>query len=316
MFENYTERARDVLSVSQDILRRYKQTQLDAEHILLALLEQEDGLVPQVIGRIGPDIRDVIRRVEEELARIPKVYTSERSAEAQIYITPRGKRVLDFAEQEAKRLKDEYVGVEHLLLGIIKEGESAASRILAQFHVDEERVYRALQQIRGNQRVDSENPESKHQMLAKYARDLTALARDGKIDPVIGRDEEITRVVQVLSRRTKNNPVLIGDPGVGKTAIAEDRRGRCAGDAEGTHAAGPRPRRDGRREQVPGRVRGAVEGRHGRGKEGGGAGRSLYRRTAYRCRCGRGGRRDGRFQYAETGPCAWRTAMYWRNDPR
>jgi ATP-dependent Clp protease ATP-binding subunit ClpC len=221
MFENYTERARDVLSVSQDILRRYKQTQLDAEHILLALLEQEDGLVPQVIGRIGPDIRDVIRRVEEELARIPKVYTSERSAEAQIYITPRGKRVLDFAEQEAKRLKDEYVGVEHLLLGIIKEGESAASRILAQFHVDEERVYRALQQIRGNQRVDSENPESKHQMLAKYARDLTALARDGKIDPVIGRDEEITRVVQVLSRRTKNNPVLIGDPGVGKTAIAE-----------------------------------------------------------------------------------------------
>jgi ATP-dependent Clp protease ATP-binding subunit ClpC len=223
MFENYTERARDVLSASQDILRRYKQNQLDAEHILLALLEQEDGLAAQIISRVGPDLRDVIRRVEEELARVPKVYAADaaRSSEAQIYITPRGKRVLDLAETEAKRLKDEYVGVEHLLLGIIKEGESPASRILAQFHIDEERVYRALQQIRGNQRVDSENPEAKHQMLAKYARDLTALAKDGKIDPVIGRDDEITRVVQVLSRRTKNNPVLIGDPGVGKTAIAE-----------------------------------------------------------------------------------------------
>src|SRR5215216_2164043 len=139
MFENYTERARDVLSNSQDILRRYKQNQLDAEHILLALLEQEDGLAPQIISRIGPDIRDVIRRVEEELARVPKVQASDtpRSSEAQIYITPRGKRVLDLAETEAKRLKDEYVGVEHLLLGIIKEGESPASRILAQFHIDE-----------------------------------------------------------------------------------------------------------------------------------------------------------------------------------
>ncbi|MDX1932813.1 MAG: AAA family ATPase [Capsulimonadales bacterium] len=221
MFENYTERARDVLSGSQEVLRRYKQNQLDAEHILLALLEQEDGLVPQVLGRIGVDTRDVTRRVEEELARLPKVYATERSAESQIYITPRGKRVLDMAEQEAKRLKDEYVGVEHLLLGIIKENESPAARVLAQFRIDEERVYRALQQIRGTQRVDSENAEGRYQMLQKYARDLTALAREGKLDPVIGRDEEITRVVQVLSRRTKNNPVLIGDPGVGKTAIAE-----------------------------------------------------------------------------------------------
>jgi ATP-dependent Clp protease ATP-binding subunit ClpC len=221
MFENYTERARDVLSTSQEILRRYKQNQLDAEHILLALLEQEEGLAVQVISRIGPDIRDVIRRVEEELARSPKVVTPERSSESQIYITPRGKRVLDMAEVEAKRLKDEYVGVEHLLLGVIKEGESPAARILASFHIDAERVYRALQQIRGNQRVTDENPEGKYQMLQKYARDLTALARENKIDPVIGRDEEITRVVQVLSRRTKNNPVLIGDPGVGKTAIVE-----------------------------------------------------------------------------------------------
>jgi ATP-dependent Clp protease ATP-binding subunit ClpC len=221
MFENYTERARDVLSKSQEILRRYKQNQLDAEHILLASLEQEEGIIPQIIGRIGIEARDVTRRIEEELARVPKVYASEHSPEAQIYITPRGKRVLDMAEQEAKRLKDEYVGVEHLLLGIIKDGDSPAARVLAQYRIDEERVYRALQQIRGNQRVEGENPENRYQILQKYARDLTALAREGKLDPVIGRDEEITRVVQVLSRRTKNNPVLIGDPGVGKTAIVE-----------------------------------------------------------------------------------------------
>ena len=222
MFENYTERAREVLTSSQDILRRYKQNQLDAEHILLALLEQEDGLTGQILSRIGVEIRDVARRVEEELARTPKVApASEKQTGDQIYITPRGKRVLDLAETEAKRLKDEYVGVEHLLLGVLKETDSPASRILAQFRIDEEKVYRALQQIRGNRRVESENAESKYQMLQKYARDLTALAREGKIDPVIGRDEEILRVVQVLSRRTKNNPVLIGDPGVGKTAIAE-----------------------------------------------------------------------------------------------
>ncbi|MES2462429.1 MAG: AAA family ATPase [Armatimonadota bacterium] len=222
MFDNFTEKGRDVLSASQDILRRYKQNQLDAEHILLAVLEQEEGLGPQILQRIGVEVRDVARRIEEELARSPKLSGSqERGGEAQIYITPRGKRVLDLAESEAKRLKDEYVGVEHLLLGLIKETDSPASRILAQFRVDEERVYRALQQIRGSQRVDSPNAESKYEMLQKYSRDLTALARDGKIDPVIGRDEEITRVIQVLSRRTKNNPVLIGDPGVGKTAIVE-----------------------------------------------------------------------------------------------
>jgi len=222
MFDNFTEKARDVLSASQDILRRYKQNQLDAEHILLAILEQEEGLGQQILQRIGVESRDVARRVEEELARAPKVTGSqERGGEAQIYITPRGKRVLDLADSEASRLKDQYVGVEHLLLGLIKETDSPAARILSQFRVDEERVYRALQQIRGSQRVDSPNAESKYELLQKYSRDLTALAHDGKIDPVIGRDEEIQRVIQVLSRRTKNNPVLIGDPGVGKTAIVE-----------------------------------------------------------------------------------------------
>ncbi|MGC4044384.1 MAG: AAA family ATPase [Armatimonas sp.] len=222
MFENYTERARDVLSASQDILRRYRQNQLDAEHILLALLEQEDGLGSQIVSRIGADLPAIIRRVEEELARIPKIGTTNPgSGGDQVFITPRGKRTLDTAENEAKRLKDVYVGVEHLLLGILKTDDAPASRILTSFHIDEERVYRALAQLRGSARSDSAQAEEKYQVLQKYSRDLTQAAREGKLDPVIGRDEEITRTIQVLSRRTKNNPVLIGDPGVGKTAIVE-----------------------------------------------------------------------------------------------
>ena len=221
MLDNYTERAKDIISASQDILRRYKQNQLDAEHLLLALLEQEDGLTGQILARIGVEERSIIRKVEEELARLPKVYSSDRSPSDQIYITPRGKRVMDQAEAESQRLKDRFVGVEHLLLGLIKTDDAPAARILTSFHVDEERVYRALQQVRGNQRVDSEAAEGKYQMLQKFSRDLTALAREGKLDPVIGRDEEVRRVIQILSRRTKNNPVLIGDPGVGKTAIVE-----------------------------------------------------------------------------------------------
>ncbi|HVK03432.1 MAG TPA: AAA family ATPase [Armatimonadaceae bacterium] len=221
MFENYTDRARSAIYDSQEILRRYKHNQMDADHLLLALLEQEDGLVGQIVDRVSGDRTAIIRKIEESLARTPKASVSDAGREAQVYMTPRFKRVMDLAEAEANRLKDQYVGVEHLLLGVIKETDSPAARVLAQYQIDEERIYRALQQVRGSQRVTDENPEGKHQTLAKYARDLTALAREGKIDPVIGRDEEIMRVVQVLSRRTKNNPVLIGDPGVGKTAIVE-----------------------------------------------------------------------------------------------
>ena len=221
MFENYTERARGAIYDSQEILRRYKHTQMDAEHLLLSLLEQEDGLAGQIVGRVGADKATIARRVEESLARTPKTQTVDRGTEQQIYMTPRFKRVLDNAETETKRLRDEFVGVEHLLLGIIKETDAPAAKILTAARITEEQIYRALQQIRGDRRVTDAAPEGKYQLLEKYTRDLTAIAREGKIDPVIGRDEEITRVVQVLSRRTKNNPVLIGDPGVGKTAIAE-----------------------------------------------------------------------------------------------
>ena len=219
MFEKFTERARELVQKAQDILVRYQHTQLDTEHLLLAMLEQNDGLAVQVLQNLAVDTRSLGHAVEEALARAPKVQYAD--AGAQVYITPRIKRVFDLAKEEAQRLQDSYIGVEHLLLGLVKEGDGGAARILKQYGVDEEKVYKALQTIRGNSRVTDENPEEKYRMLERFSRDLTMLAREDKIDPVIGRDEEIKRTIQILSRRTKNNPVLIGDPGVGKTAIAE-----------------------------------------------------------------------------------------------
>jgi len=219
MFEKFTERARSLVQSAQDILVRYQHTQLDTEHLLLAMLEQNEGLAVQVLQKLNVDTRTLAHATEEALARAPKVQYADSGA--QIYITPRIKRVFDLAKEEAQRLQDSYIGVEHLLLGLVNEGDGGAARLLKQQNVDEEKVYRALQGIRGSARVMDENPEEKYRMLERFSRDLTALAREDKIDPVIGRDEEIKRTIQILSRRTKNNPVLIGDPGVGKTAIAE-----------------------------------------------------------------------------------------------
>ncbi len=219
MFEKFTERARELVQTAQDILVRYKHTQLDTEHLLLAMLEQNDGLAVQVLQALNVDTRALSQAAEEALARAPKVQYADQGA--QVYITPRIKRVFDLAKEEAQRLHDSYIGVEHLLLGLITEGDGGAARLLKQQNVDEEKVYKALQQVRGSSRVTDENPEEKYRMLERFSRDLTQLAREDKIDPVIGRDEEVKRTIQILSRRTKNNPVLIGDPGVGKTAIAE-----------------------------------------------------------------------------------------------
>ena len=219
MFEKFTERARELVQKAQDILVRYQHTQLDTEHLLLAMLEQNDGLAVQVLQNLNVDTRGLSHAVEEALSRAPKVQYADQGA--QVYITPRIKRVFDLAKEEAQRLQDSYIGVEHLLLGLVKEGDGGAARLLKQYNVDEEKVYKALQAVRGSSRVTDENPEEKYRMLERFSRDLTALAREDKIDPVIGRDEEIKRTIQILSRRTKNNPVLIGDPGVGKTAIAE-----------------------------------------------------------------------------------------------
>ncbi len=219
-FEQFTEKAKEVISLAQDILLEYHHNQLDVEHLLLALLKQKEGLASQILERCKVDPQVVAREVEEALQRFPQIYYQE-GGEMQIYLTPRAKSVLDNAEEEAQRLKDSYVGVEHLLIAVAREESGASSRILKSHGVDVEKIYQALQEIRGKRRVDDPYAEGKYMALEKYGRDLTQLAREGKLDPVIGRDEEIKRVIQILSRRTKNNPVLIGDPGVGKTAIVE-----------------------------------------------------------------------------------------------
>ena len=215
--ERFTEQAKEILAVSQSIASRYRHVQWDVEHILLALLEQEGGVASQILGKLGANVEAVKKRVEDSLDRAPKAtYES-----AQIYATPRIARLMDNAAREADRLKDDFISTEHLLIAIAGEDKGEAATILKEFGVDQEKIYQALQDIRGGHRVDSPTAESRYRSLEKYGRDLTELARQGKLDPVIGRDDDIKRVMQILTRRTKNNPVIIGEAGVGKTAIAE-----------------------------------------------------------------------------------------------
>jgi ATP-dependent Clp protease ATP-binding subunit ClpB len=215
-----TEKAQEALRTAQNEATRLGNQQVDVEHLLLALLDQEGGLARSILEKAGIDIEVVRRRVEEELARLPKV-SSSTGGTGEVYITSRLNRLLVQAEDEARKLKDEYISVEHLLLAMVDDQSGAAGRILHQAGLTRDRLMQALRQVRGSQRVTSQNPEATYEALERYGRDLTKLAAQGKLDPVIGRDEEIRRVIEVLSRRTKNNPVLIGEPGVGKTAIAE-----------------------------------------------------------------------------------------------
>ncbi|MGW6646285.1 ATP-dependent chaperone ClpB [Streptomyces iakyrus] len=216
-----TQKSQEALQEAQTAAVRMGQTEVDGEHLLLALLDQEDGLIPRLLQQAGREPEELRAAVREELSRRPKV-TGPGAAPGQVFVTQRLSRLLDAAEREAKRLKDEYVSVEHLLLALAEEGSStAAGRLLKEHGITRDSFLSALTQIRGNQRVTSANPEVAYEALEKYGRDLVAEARNGKLDPVIGRDAEIRRVTQILSRKTKNNPVLIGDPGVGKTAIVE-----------------------------------------------------------------------------------------------
>ena len=215
--ERFTEQAQEVLAASQELVRRYRHNQWDVEHVLLALLEQEKGITRDIFQALGADIDAAKKRVGATLEGFPKV-TYEAG---QIYATPRIAALLENANKEADRLKDEFVSTEHLLIAIAREARGEAATILAESGVTQEKIYQALQKIRGGHRVTDRQAESKYRSLEKYGHDLTDLARNGKLDPVIGRENEIKRVIQILSRRTKNNPVIIGDAGVGKTAIAE-----------------------------------------------------------------------------------------------
>jgi ATP-dependent Clp protease ATP-binding subunit ClpB len=213
----YTEKAQEAILGAQQLADREGHPEIVPEHLLLTLIEQRDGIVPEIARKLNADPAGIAAELRAELEKSPRAHGG-----TQVSLSPRLRKVTDNAEQEAERLKDEYVSTEHLLLAIAAEGGRAASaRILQQLGITKDAVLKALTAVRGSQRVTSQNPESTYQALERYGRDLTELARKGKLDPVIGRDDEIRRVIQVLSRRTKNNPVLIGEPGVGKTAVVE-----------------------------------------------------------------------------------------------
>src|SRR6187401_435856 len=213
----YTEKAQEAVVAAQQLADREGHAEMLPDHLLVTLIEQREGIVPSIIQKIGADPAAVATAVRGELGRLPRAHGG-----SQVTLSPRLRAVTDAAEQEAERLKDDYVSTEHLFVAIASEGRrSTASRILEQHRITRDAILQALTTVRGSQRVTSQNPESTYEALARYGRDLTELARKGKLDPVIGRDEEIRRVIQVLSRRTKNNPVLIGEPGVGKTAVVE-----------------------------------------------------------------------------------------------
>jgi len=212
----YTQKAQEAIVAAQDLARQYYHSQIEPAHLLLVLLRQSDGVVPQVAQRIGASPGLLINDLEAELNRRPKAH----GATAQVSLSRGLADVAADAEKLAGQMHDEFVSTEHLLLAIARS-DGFAREVLAQYGLNETTIMQALAQIRGSQRVTSQTPETTYQALEKYGRDLTQLARQGKLDPVIGRDQEIRRVIQILSRRTKNNPVLVGDPGVGKTAIAE-----------------------------------------------------------------------------------------------
>src|SRR5438067_4370610 len=224
----FTEKSQAALMEAQNIATRNQHQAVDVEHLLLALLEQEGGLVPRLFekAKVAPDLLKA--KLEEDLNRIPRV-SGDAAAGQGVYVTQRLNKLFVKAQDEAKKLKDEYVSVEHLVLAMFDEPATAGiGKIFKTLNVHRDEFLKALTAVRGNQRVTSANPEATYEALEKYGRDLTKLARQNKLDPVIGRDAEIRRCIQVLSRRTKNNPVLMGEPGVGKTAIAEGLAQRIA----------------------------------------------------------------------------------------
>jgi len=213
-----TYKAQEAVAEAQKTAEGYNHQQVDTVHLLLSLIKQKDGIVPQILKKLGADITNIEKELYRELERIPRI--SGPGKIGQIYITQKLNDVFSAAEKEAEQLRDEYVSTEHILIALT-EIDSSVSRILKSAGISKDKILKVLVEIRGAQTVTDQNPEDKYQALTRYSRDLTELARKGKLDPVIGRDDEIRRVIQVLSRRTKNNPVLIGEPGVGKTAIAE-----------------------------------------------------------------------------------------------
>jgi ATP-dependent Clp protease ATP-binding subunit ClpB len=217
-FDKLTLKAQETLQSAQQLADQFGHQQVEPEHLVRVILEQKEGVIPPILGKLGVNKGQLSREIDLALDKIPRI---SGGGVGQVYISPATKAVLDKAFVEAEQMKDEYVSLEHILLAILEAKDTNAARILATSGLTRETVLQALVNIRGSQRITDQNPEDKYQALQRYSRDLTEAAEKGNLDPVIGRDEEIRRIIQVLSRRTKNNPVLIGEPGVGKTAIVE-----------------------------------------------------------------------------------------------
>src|SRR5579863_8427095 len=218
-FNRFTEKMQEAVRTAQSIAIQHGNQQVDTEHLMLALLEQQGGLAPSILNKADVKVDTLRSRFQQEVDRLPKVSGSAGGPD-QVYVTTRLTKLLTQAEEEAKRLKDEFTSIEHVLLAATDDA-GATGKLFREFGVTRERLMRALQEVRGSQRVTSQNPEATYEALEKYGRDLTQLAGQGKMDPVIGRDEDSPRLIQDLTPSTKNNPVLIGEPGVGKTAIVE-----------------------------------------------------------------------------------------------
>jgi ATP-dependent Clp protease ATP-binding subunit ClpC len=215
--DNFTEQAQQALGTSQELVRRYQHTQWDVEHILMALLEQDKGVPIDVLTEMGVSVEAIKVRLGTILAQTPKVAVQSN----QIFVTPRVEALLSRSKAESDRLGDDFISTEHLLIGLTQDGQGGVAQVFKEHQIDTERVYKALQTVRGGHSVDDPRAESRYRSLERFSVDLTQLARDGRLDPVVGRDVEIARAMQTLIRRTKNNPVMVGGAGVGKTAIAE-----------------------------------------------------------------------------------------------
>ena len=218
---NLTQKSMEAISTAQSIAVSYQNMNIEQQHILLALLQAEDGLIPQLIKKMGADASQLTRLTEQSAAGIPKVTGSGRDPE-KVYVSPDVDKAFTAAEEKAKQMKDEYISVEHLFIGLLEKPNSQLKDIFAKCGITEKAFLQALEQVRGSVRVTGQNPEETYDVLKKYGQDLTELARQNKLDPVIGRDTEIRNVIRILSRKTKNNPVLIGEPGVGKTLSPRD----------------------------------------------------------------------------------------------